>query len=278
MKILIVAILFALTIVHRSFALPSTRLSFTPSTRRLSYSDLIASNDVSSQIQRIRGGSDFNDRQSYDNYEDGYDEQQYSAQSSSAQPTSSPLISAVSKGSISCLFFLLMWRSVHHYESADSRLLLVLPSALLFLGNLYGFVTSLMKGEKGKLKLLLNLNKLTEGILLISSFFKLIFYTPKRIYDRPLITKEILVGRVLVNALYLALCQGMTKISVWGVEASAGVQGYDSYNQGYEGGAGGYDDYGQGGGYEQGGYEQQGYEQSQGYEQQGGGYEEGGEW
>ena len=80
MKILIVAILFALTIVHRSFALPSTRLSFTPSTRRLSYSDLIASNDVSSQIQRIRGGSDFNDRQSYDNYEDGYDEQQYSAQ------------------------------------------------------------------------------------------------------------------------------------------------------------------------------------------------------
>ena len=195
MKILFITILFALTIVHRSFALPSTRLSFTPSTRRLSYSDLIASNGVSSQIQRIRGGSDFNDRQSYDNYEDGYDEQQYSAQvrekqwmrrkhsllkyftahftttilriltrihhyytprlfsqSSSAQPTNSPLISAVSKGSISCLFFLLMWRSVHHYESADSRLLLVLPSALLFLGNLYGFVTSLMKGEKGKVR------------------------------------------------------------------------------------------------------------------------------
>ncbi|GMH63246.1 hypothetical protein TL16_g03661 [Triparma laevis f. inornata] len=222
-------------------SLPSR--SFTVSSRRSSYSDLIAKQAA----HKFRGGSDFNDRYDGQGYDEGsYDEGQYNAQPAS-HPSSSPLISAVSKGSISCLFFLLMWRSVHHYESSDSRLLLVLPSALLFLGNLYGFVTSLMKGEKGKLKLLLNLNKLTEGILLISSFFKLIFYTPKRIYGRPLITKEILVGRVLVNALYLTLCQGMTKISVWGVEQSAGAQGYDSYNQGYEGGAGGYEDYGQGG-------------------------------
>ena len=62
------------------------------------------------------------------------------------------------------------------------------------------------------------------------------------------------MGRVLVNALYLTLCQGMTKFSVWGIDT---VQKEPGFDQGY------------GGEQEQGYYDGgQGYDQ--GYYQEGG--------
>ena len=135
------------------------------------------------------------------------------------------MLSAVSKTSISGVFFILMWRSVHHYENSDAsmslRLFYVLPSIVLFLANLYGFISSFLPdtsspttgtSTKKYLKPILNANKIAEALLFINGVFRLLFIKPKRIYGRPLVTKEQVVGKVLVNAVYIALCQIMTKV------------------------------------------------------------------
>jgi hypothetical protein len=141
-------------------------------------------------------------------------------------------LSAVSKTSITGVFFLLMWRSIHHYELADSRssmrLMFVLPSMLLFLANLVGFLVSFLPNTDSKknLKHILNANKVIEALLLVGGLFRLIFLKPKRVYGRIIETKDMVVGRVLINAVYIAICQLMTKISVWGIDAAAGGGGF----------------------------------------------------
>ncbi|GMI11683.1 hypothetical protein TrRE_jg6239, partial [Triparma retinervis] len=114
-----------------------------------------------------------------------------------------------------------MWRSVHHYESTSSRsVLLTLPPVTLFLSNLYATIASLSsnEGKKSKLKVVLNLNKFYEASLLLLAIKSLLLFRPsRRQYGRPVVTKEMLVGRVLVNAVYVGICQGMTKFSMWGL-------------------------------------------------------------
>ncbi|GMI33323.1 hypothetical protein TrCOL_g2089 [Triparma columacea] len=151
-------------------------------------------------------------------------------------PTSSPTHTirptpptASSTGSITFVFFLLMWRSVHHYESTSSRsVLLTLPPVTLFLSNLYATIASLSSNDtkKSKLKVVLNLNKIYETVLLVLTIKSLIFFRPtRRQYGRPVVTKEMLVGRVLVNAVYVGICQGMTKFSMWGVPGTGQGEG-----------------------------------------------------
>ena len=98
------------------------------------------------------------------------------------------LLASVSKGSIALFFFILMWRAVHHYELADlafkgsTRLFIVLPPVILFLGNMAGCVGSLMSnGALGKkrMKAILNLNKLMEIALMAYNVSRLVLVPSK---------------------------------------------------------------------------------------------------
>lgn len=126
------------------------------------------------------------------------------------------LLASVSKGSIAIFFFILMWRSVHHYELADqafrgtARFFMVLPPVVLFLGNMAGCVGSIMSnGATGKkrLKAILNLNKLVEIVLMMYNVMRLLLVPSK------LVMREVYVGRTLSNFLFLVQCQLFTKVT-----------------------------------------------------------------
>lgn len=126
------------------------------------------------------------------------------------------LLASVSKGSIGLFFFILMWRSVHHYELADqsfsgaTRLFFVIPPVLLFIGNMAGMAGSVMSsGSMGKkrMKAILNLNKLMEMTLMAYNVMRLVLVPSK------LVLREIYVGRTLSNFLFLVQCQLFTKVT-----------------------------------------------------------------
>lgn len=133
------------------------------------------------------------------------------------------LLASVGKGSIAMFFFLLMWRSVHHYEMADSsfqkngllRIMMVTPPVVLFLGNMAGCVGSLVSpssSSKKRMKAILNLNKLMELSLMVYNILRLVIF-PSRF-----VLREIYVGRVLSNFLFLIQCQLFTKVT-WNVNS-----------------------------------------------------------
>ena len=153
-------------------------------------------------------------------------QQQYSFEQQTPMDAANPrqedgkmkLLASVSKGSIAMFFFILMWRSVHHYEMADlayqsmptKRLLMVLPCVILFLGNMAGCVGSIMShGALGKkrMKGILNLNKLMEITLMGYNVMRLVLVPSK------LVPREIFVGRTLSNFLFLVQCQLFTKVT-----------------------------------------------------------------
>ena len=126
------------------------------------------------------------------------------------------LIATVSKGSISFFFFILMWRSIHHFEMADmsfrgfTRLLFVTPAVALFLGNLMGCVAAISPPNhktKKRLKLILNANKTVEMLLFIYQVFRLTIAPSKRVI------REVYVGRTLSNFVFLLQCQLFTKVT-----------------------------------------------------------------
>ena len=98
------------------------------------------------------------------------------------------LLASISRCSIAMFFFILMWRAVHHYELADqmfngaTRLFMVLPPVVLFLGNMAGCVGSIMSnGALGKkrMKAILNLNKLVEVSLMAYNVMRLVLVPSK---------------------------------------------------------------------------------------------------
>jgi hypothetical protein len=130
------------------------------------------------------------------------------------------LLASVSKGSISLFFFILMWRSVHHYELADQsfkgkvRLIMVFPTICVFLFNMIGCVASLMssstnasRNAKKRMKAVLNLNKLVELCLIFYNVMRLIFFPSKYVM------REIYVSRTLTNFLFIIQCQLFTKVT-----------------------------------------------------------------
>lgn len=133
------------------------------------------------------------------------------------------LLASVSKGSISLFFFILMWRSVHHFELADQsfkgssgvRLVMVIPTMILFLGNMIGCVASVMASSstntsrkaKKRLKAVLNLNKLMELSLIFYNLLRLTFWPNKGVL------REIYIGRILTNFLFIIQCQVFTKVT-----------------------------------------------------------------
>jgi len=155
------------------------------------------------------------------------------------------LIASVSRGSISFFFFILMWRTVHHFEMADLafkgtlRLTLVVPTIMLFLGNMLGCVFSVTSAgnhsSKKRMKAILNLNKLVEVSLLIYNVIRL------TVFPNKFVMREIYVGRTLSNFLFMVQCQLFTKVA-WGFaqmkkevvtsDFDSGSRYYDTTNSG----------------------------------------------
>jgi len=128
------------------------------------------------------------------------------------------LLATVSRGSISVFFFIYMWRSVHHFELADRafrqspsiRLVLVVPTVLLFIGNMAGCVASVSTKTlraKKRMKAILNLNKLVELLLFGYHVFRLVLLNNK------LVQREVYVGRSLSNFLFIVQCQLFTRVT-----------------------------------------------------------------
>jgi len=127
------------------------------------------------------------------------------------------LLATVSRGSISVFFFVLMWRSVHHFELADqafrrsptTRLIFVVPTVLLFIGNMAGCVATIMTRtlkSKKRMKAVLNLNKLVELSLFAYNVVRLGLVNK-------LVPREIYVGRSITNFLFIVQCQLFTRVT-----------------------------------------------------------------
>ena len=148
------------------------------------------------------------------------------------------LLASVSRGSIAMFFFVLMWRAVHHYELADAsfkgpfRLMMVVPTVALFVGNMSGCVASLTSpshSAKKRMKAILNLNKLVEILLFAYNLSRLTMFTSK------FVPREIYVGRTLTNFLFLVQCQLFTRVT-WGAaqaghEAAAATGGPAAWSE-----------------------------------------------
>ena len=126
------------------------------------------------------------------------------------------LLASVSKGSRSVIFFILMWRDIHLYELADQafkgtfRLLMVTPLISLFVGNLAGVVASFTQhshASKKRMKAILNLDKLVEGILLVYYFIRLTVIPSKHI------PREIYVAKTLHSVIFLVQLQAFTRVT-----------------------------------------------------------------
>ncbi|KAL3826808.1 hypothetical protein ACHAXA_000634 [Cyclostephanos tholiformis] len=171
------------------------------------------------------------------------------------------LFSAVSRASVSFFFFILMWRTVHHYELADAtfssssrrgggggssllRMIVVTPLVVLFLGEMMGAILGLTGGlgiggggggnasqsTKRRLKGVLNLHKIVELSMIIYNVFRLAIW-PSRY-----VMREVYIGRTIANFFFLMQAQLYTKLSWDEVSKSAiGEGGYvtESYYDDY---------------------------------------------
>ncbi len=126
------------------------------------------------------------------------------------------LIASVSRGSRALIFFMIMWRDIHLFELADQslkgikRLFVVVPLILLFIGNMAGVVasfTSPTHSSKKRMKAILNLDKLVEGILLVWYFLRLTVVPSKYI------PREVFVAKTLHSVIFLVQLQAFTRVT-----------------------------------------------------------------
>jgi len=126
----------------------------------------------------------------------------------------------VSRASISVLFFVLIMRSLHHFELTDKmfkksplRPFFIFPTIILFLSNMAGFVAAFSTPSsktKRRMKAVINLNKLFELCQFLYCICRIIIF-PNKYVER-----DIYVGRSLGHFIILAQCQLMTKVA-WGI-------------------------------------------------------------
>ncbi len=138
---------------------------------------------------------------------------------------------------MSFFFFILMWRTVHHYELADAtfapsargsrptprpllRAAVVTPLVVLFLGEMAGAVLGLTGGlgigsggggashaTKRRLKGVLNLHKTVELAMIVYNVVRLAVW-PSRY-----VMREVYIGRTIANFFFLMQAQLYTKLS-----------------------------------------------------------------
>ncbi|KAL7535185.1 hypothetical protein ACHAXR_009008 [Thalassiosira sp. AJA248-18] len=188
-------------------------------------------------------------------------QQQQLKQTQSAEEAASPvddqgrfkLFTHVSRVSVSIFFFILMWRTVHHYELADAtfgtrgkggggiraallRTIVVTPLVVLFLGEMMGAVLGLAGGgakppnqsTKKRLKGILNLHKGVELVMIVYNVFRLAIWPSK--YTM----REVYIGRTISNFFFLMQAQLYTKLSWDDVSMNTVSEGvtesyYDDY-------------------------------------------------
>ncbi|EED89281.1 predicted protein [Thalassiosira pseudonana CCMP1335] len=167
------------------------------------------------------------------------------------------LFTTVSRVSVSFFFFILMWRTVHHYELADAtfgnlgrgskrggmkaallRTVVVTPLVVLFLGEMMGVILGLTGGGVGgggashatkkRLKGILNLHKGVELVMLVYNVVRLAILPSKYI------VREVYIGRTISNFFFLMQAQLYTKLS-WDDVSKTTIG--DGYGESY------YDDY-----------------------------------
>mmetsp|Transcript_14713 Transcript_14713/g.22807 ORF Transcript_14713/g.22807 Transcript_14713/m.22807 type:complete len:255 (-) Transcript_14713:263-1027(-) len=158
---------------------------------------------------------------SWEQYENQQPQQSHYGEAKSFKP-----LELFSAPSVAITFFLMIWRSVHHFEIADSfkgakRVFLVVPIVALFLGNLLACVTAFTSGlsshvSKRRSKAILNLDKLVELILFANNILKLLF-------PSPYVAREIYIGGAIHNVMFILLCHSITKLSFGGLAASVGA-------------------------------------------------------
>mmetsp|Transcript_20938 Transcript_20938/g.24093 ORF Transcript_20938/g.24093 Transcript_20938/m.24093 type:complete len:297 (+) Transcript_20938:172-1062(+) len=132
------------------------------------------------------------------------------------------LFASTTRFSVGMWFFFLIFRSVHHFELADSvtkknplmKVFLGVPTVSLFVMNLIGFVSVVLgTHQKGKtkktLKAILNWNKLIEIIC------ALYFTTRLTIFPSKNIPRELYIGQIIHNAVFVVMGQTFTKVA-WG--------------------------------------------------------------
>eukprot|EP00581_Thalassiosira_minuscula_P006214 CAMPEP_0183745162 /NCGR_PEP_ID=MMETSP0737-20130205/66102_1 /TAXON_ID=385413 /ORGANISM="Thalassiosira miniscula, Strain CCMP1093" /LENGTH=421 /DNA_ID=CAMNT_0025980821 /DNA_START=9 /DNA_END=1274 /DNA_ORIENTATION=- len=139
------------------------------------------------------------------------------------------LFTTVSRVSVSFFFFILMWRTVHHYELADAtfghkatkakgslllRTIIVTPLVVLFLGEMMGAILGLAGGSantskatKKRLKGILNLHKFVELIMIVYNVVRLAVWPSKYVM------REVYIGRTISNFFFLMQAQLYTKLS-----------------------------------------------------------------
>ena len=165
-------------------------------------------------------------------------------QSQSAEEAASPvdeqgrfkLFTHVSRVSVAFFFFILMWRTVHHYELADAtfgklsgtggglksallRTIIVTPLVVLFLGEMMGALLGITGGggigattsanhtTKKRLKGILNLHKFVELVMIVYNVFRLAIWPSKYVM------REVYIGRTISNFFFLIQAQLYTKLS-----------------------------------------------------------------
>lgn len=168
-------------------------------------------------------------------------QQQYMQQNQSAAEAASAvdeqgrfkLFTTVSKVSVSFFFFILMWRTVHHYELADAtfgptakrassggfkaffvRTIITSPLVVLFLGEMMGAILGISGGGAGqshstkkRLKGILNLHKGVELVSMVYNIARLALFPSKYTI------REVYIGRTISNFFFLLQCQLYTKLS-----------------------------------------------------------------
>ena len=163
------------------------------------------------------------------------------------------LFTTVSRASVSVFFFILMWRTVHHYELADAafgragsfggallRTTVVTPLVVLFLGEMMGAVLGLAGGRgiggvssanhatKKRLKGILNLHKGVELTMMVYNVLRLAIFPSKYV------PREVYIGRIIGNFFFLTQAHLYTKLS-WdevkakGSESFVAESYYDDY-------------------------------------------------
>lgn len=128
------------------------------------------------------------------------------------------LMSSVGRGSLALIFFVIMWRDIHLFELADqsfkgfARTITVVPLIFMFIGNMAGVVASFTSPShtlRKRMKAILNLDKLVEGVLLIWYFFRLTVAPSK------FVPREVYVAKTLHCVLFLVQLQAFTRFTWW---------------------------------------------------------------
>ena len=131
------------------------------------------------------------------------------------------LLGTVSKGARTVIFFLLMWRDISLFETADQvfaskplmRAMIVTPLIGLFLANMAGAIYSLTMTSsshsttKRRLKAILNVDKLLEMALAVFYAIRLCL-VPSR-YT----TREVYMSNLFHSILFIIQCNAFTRVT-----------------------------------------------------------------